>query len=195
MAALIVAALLAGPKILLLFPVWLMGAAAWRWRAALPPVSGTPLVFGTLAAFIGLEALGGEDLFQHAETPWLPPGFSAYDYIVGASVAAFIVGLANARLPMPGAAVERLIRALAGTTFGLYLLHYPLLIFFGTVIPGPADRPMHRVLLFGLTLGGSILLAHLIERQKGAYKRVLRAGLEMVRAKHSRPVLEREDVR
>ena len=37
MAALSAAALMAGPKILLLFPVWLMGAAAWRWRAASSP--------------------------------------------------------------------------------------------------------------------------------------------------------------
>jgi len=32
-AALVTAALLAGPKILILFPIWLMGVAAWRWRA------------------------------------------------------------------------------------------------------------------------------------------------------------------
>src|SRR5271157_507292 len=32
--ALIGAALLAGPKVLLLFPIWLAGVAAWRWRSA-----------------------------------------------------------------------------------------------------------------------------------------------------------------
>jgi peptidoglycan/LPS O-acetylase OafA/YrhL len=34
-AALAAAALLAGPKILLLLPVWLIGVVAWRWRAGL----------------------------------------------------------------------------------------------------------------------------------------------------------------
>jgi peptidoglycan/LPS O-acetylase OafA/YrhL len=192
MAALTAAALLAGPKILLLFPIWLMGASAWRWRAVLPPRWGKPLVFGAVAAFIGLEALGGSQLFQQAQTPWLPLNYSAYDYIVGTLVTLFIMGLANAPLPMPGAAVARLIRGLAATTFGLYLLHIPLMIFFGTVIPGPADRAMHRVLLFGLTLGGSIALAHMIEQQKGAFKRALRFGLDLVRGRRRRLALERE---
>ena len=122
----------------------------------------------------------------------LPWQFSAYDYIVSALVAVLIVGLANAPLPMPGAAVERLIRLLAGTTFGLYLLHFPLLLFFGTVIPGPADRPMHQMLVFGLTLGIAIGVSHMIERQKGGLKRALRSGLDLVRRRRLRPALERQ---
>jgi peptidoglycan/LPS O-acetylase OafA/YrhL len=103
--ALIVAALLAGPKILLLFPVWLMGAAAWRWRAVLPPTSGIPLAFGAVAVLIGFESLDGRLLFERMHMP-----SSAYDYIVGALVAIFIVGLSNASLPMPGVTVARLVR-------------------------------------------------------------------------------------
>ena len=64
---------------------------------------------------IGLEAFGGQQLFQDAQLPWLPGSYSAYDYIVGALVALFIMGLANAPLPIPGTLVERLIRLLAGT--------------------------------------------------------------------------------
>ena len=76
-AAVIVAALLAGPRILFLLPVWLMGVAAWRWRAELPrrlgrPL-GRPLVLVCLAGFIALEALGGERLFWHPSSGWLPP--------------------------------------------------------------------------------------------------------------------------
>ena len=143
-------------------------------------------------AFIGLEAFGGQELFKHPQAALLPWQFSAYDYIVSALVAVLIVGLANAPLPMPGAAVERLIRLLAGTTFGLYLLHFPLLLFFGTVIPGPADRPMHQMLVFGLTLGIAIGVSHMIERQKGGLKRALRSGLDLVRRRRLRPALERQ---
>ena len=192
MVAIAVAALVAGPAILLFFPLWLMGLAAWRWGAALPRQLGTPLALGAWAAFIGLEAFGGQELFQHPQAALLPWQFSAYDYIVSALVALLIVGLANAPLPMPGAAVERLIRLLAGTTFGLYLLHFPLLLFFGTVIPGPADRPMHQMLVFGLTLGIAIGVSHMIERQKGGLKRALRSGLDLVRRRRLRPALERQ---
>jgi peptidoglycan/LPS O-acetylase OafA/YrhL len=191
MVAMAVAGLLAGPKILVFFPLWLMGLAAWRWRTALPRHWGAPLVFGALAAFIGLEALGGEQLFPQSQWPLLPE-ISAYEYIVSLLVALLIVGLANAPLPMPGMAVQRLIRFLAGTTFGVYLLHFPLYNFFGTVMPGATNAAMHRILVFGFTLGGAIAFAHLFEQQKGPLKRALRSGLDLVRRRRLRPALERQ---
>jgi peptidoglycan/LPS O-acetylase OafA/YrhL len=192
MVALAVAALVAGPPILVFFPLWLMGLAAWRWRGAPPEQLGAPLALGAVAGFIGLEALGGRQLFQSTDSPWLGDNLSAYNYIVGALVALFIVGLANAPLPMPGAAVQRLIRFLAGTTFGLYLMHFPLLLFFGTVIPGPADGASHRFLVFALTLGVAIAFSHVIEQQKGPLKRALRSGLDLLRRRRLRPALERQ---
>ena len=189
-AVLVAAALVAGPKILLLFPIWLMGVSAWRWRATLSALHGARLAFGALAAFIGLEALGGQELFQHAETPWLPFSYSAYDYIVGALVAVFIAALANMPLPLPGKRLERLVRWLAGTSFGLYLLHYPLLNFFGTVVPGPTAGVMHGTLVFGLTLGTALALARLTEQRKGALKRAFRSVFNAVRRRCRRPALE-----
>jgi peptidoglycan/LPS O-acetylase OafA/YrhL len=93
---------------------------------------------------------------------------------------------------MPGFRVERAVRWLAGASFGLYLLHYPLLNFFGTVIPGPADGAMHRVLLFVVTLGTALVLARLTEQQKGVLKRRLRRGFDAVLAKWSPPALKRQ---
>jgi peptidoglycan/LPS O-acetylase OafA/YrhL len=174
-AALVSAALLAGPKILLLFPLWLMGVAAWRWRAGLSARLAAFTIAGSLAGFIALETMGGQNLFWHPGSRWLPPEFSAYDYVVGAIVTLLIVGLANARLPMPAARFERMVHGLAGTTFGLYLFHFPLLNFFATVVPGLPDGAAHRVLVFALALGGGLGLARLIEPRK--LKRGLRAML------------------
>jgi peptidoglycan/LPS O-acetylase OafA/YrhL len=138
-ATLASAALLAGPKILLLLPVWLMGVAAWRWRSGLPGQLAVPITAGSLAGFIALEVMGGQQLFWQPGSRWLPPEFSAYDYILDAIVTLFIIGLANARLPRPAAWFERIVHRLAGTTFGLYLFHFPLLNFFATVTPGPPE--------------------------------------------------------
>ena len=142
------AAMVAGPKILVLFPVWLMGVAAWRWRATVPSRWSMPLVFGAAAGLIALGALSERHIFRQAATPWLPPFYSALDYFIGALAAVAIAAMANASLPLPGPAVQRLIRTLAGTAFGLYLLHYPLLHFFSTVIPGALRRrgaPARRI--------------------------------------------------
>jgi peptidoglycan/LPS O-acetylase OafA/YrhL len=191
-AAVIAAALLAGPRILFLLPVWLMGVAAWRWRAELPGQLGRPLVVVCLAVFIALEALGGERLFWHPSSGWLPPDFSAYDFVLGALVALFIIGLANVHLSMPTARFERLVRGLAGTSFGLYLLHYPLLNFFGTMVPGTPDEALHRVLVFGLTLGGALGLASLVEPRKAALKAQLRSGLHFLLGKSPPPAVARQ---
>jgi peptidoglycan/LPS O-acetylase OafA/YrhL len=191
---LVAAGLVAGPKILLLFPIWLMGAAAWRWRSAAPNGSGRSLVVLSLVAFVGLEMVGGQKLFQYPETPWLPVNYSGYDYIVGSLVALLIVGLGNSRLPMPGIGFERAVRWLAGTTFGLYLLHYPLLNFFGTITPGPPDGAMHRALVFGLTLSVAIALARLVEQRKRTLKQGLRAGLDAVLGRRAPPALGRRGI-
>jgi len=191
-AVLIVAALLAGPRILFLLPVWLMGVAVWRWRAGLPRQLGRPLVAVCLAGFIALEAFGGERLFWRPSSGWLPPDFSTYDFVLGALVALFIIGLANVQLPMPGYRFERLVRGLAGMSFGLYLLHYPLLNFFGTVVPGSPDGALHRVLVFGLALGGALGLASLIEPRKRALKAQLRAALHILLGKPPPPAVARQ---
>jgi peptidoglycan/LPS O-acetylase OafA/YrhL len=183
------AALIAGPKILLLFPIWLMGVAAWRWRAAVPAQRGRLLIAGGLGGFAALEALGGQQLFWHSDTQWLPPGYSAYDYVVGATVAVVIAGLAKIRLPMPSERVERAVHGLAGTSFGLYLLHYPLLNFFGTLIPGTPESGVHRALVFGLALGGGIGLGRVIEPHKHRLRRALRSGLHAVLGSRPQPGL------
>lgn len=193
-AAIGAAALLAGPKILLFFPIWLMGAAAWRWRTLLPRRLGIRLLVASLAGLIALEALGGQRLFWHPGGPWLPPGYSGYDYLIGALTALLLVGLANTRLPVPGVKLQRLVRWLAGATFGLYLLHYPLLSFCATVIPGPADGAVHRLLVFVFALGGAVGLGHLIEQRKGSLKRMLRIAFDALLGKPPAPALEQRKI-
>jgi len=110
----------------------------------MPRRIGPPLVFCAIALWVGIEAFGGHRLPRLADSLWLPGNLSAYDYIIGVLVTLFIMGLPNSRLPVPGRAVQRLIRFLAGT-FGLYLIHFPLFNFFGTVIPGPVDGTVHLI--------------------------------------------------
>jgi hypothetical protein len=57
------------------------------------------------------------------------------------------------------------------------------------VIPGPVDRTVHLILIFGLILGVAIGLAHVIEQQKGP---ALRSGLDLARRRFHRPAFQRQ---
>ena len=191
-AALGATALLAGPKILILLPVWLMGVSAWRWRAKFPKRLAAPLVVASLCVWVVLEAMGGQQLFQHPNSPWLPSNCTGYDYLMGSLVALFIVGLANTELPMPGLRFERLVRSLAATTFGLYLLHFPLLNFFAAIIPGPPDGAIRRILIFVLALGIALAVAWFAEPRKTALKRWFHTMLDNVLGRRPASGLERQ---
>jgi len=65
-----------------LFPMWLMGVAAWRRWRLVPSQWGTPLRFVSLAGFGALEGLGGQQLFRQPITQWTPHSDSPHDYIV-----------------------------------------------------------------------------------------------------------------
>ena len=176
-AVIAISAVIAGPKILLLFPVWLIGVAAWRWRSRIPEALGPVLMVTAVVAFLALEIAGGEKMFWSTHTPWLVDQYSAYDYIIGILVALFILGLARARLPQPSPRLSMAIRWLAGTTFGLYLLHYPLLRFTADTLAWPHESLPYRIVLFVVPLTASILLARIFEQSKGSYRRALYSGL------------------
>jgi peptidoglycan/LPS O-acetylase OafA/YrhL len=184
------AALLAGPKILVLLPVWIMGAAAWHWRAEFPKRLAPALIVASLTVWILVETMGGQELLQHPNSPWLPSDCIGYDYVIGGLVALLIVGLANAELPMPGLRFERLVRSLAATTFGLYLLHFPLLNFFAAVIPGAPDEAIRRILIFVFALGTALAVAWFVEPRKTTLKRWLRILLNHVLGRRPPAVLE-----
>ena len=80
-----------------------------------------------------------------------------------------------------GDRADRLIRDLAAASSGLYLLHYPPLNFFGTVIRGPPGRAVHRVLVFASSLGCSIALTHLIGQREAVLKCALRSACDRQR--------------
>jgi hypothetical protein len=55
------------------------------------------------------------------------------------------------------------------------------------VVPGPTDGALHRVLIFGLALGGALGLASLIEPRKASLKAQLRSALHFLLGKPPPP--------
>lgn len=139
-------ALVMGPKIMLLLPVWLAGVWAYRTPLAqrLAPAAAGCLCAGTLAGYLVYRYSAMPEALATFTVRWLGVanslhlGWSANflaNYVVGALVALHFVGAR--RLLHEGAPVpqwlERRIRTLAGFTFALYLFHNPLLQFFGAL--------------------------------------------------------------
>lgn len=140
-------ALLLGPKIVMLAPIWAMGTLLYHWRrlAEIPEALGWLMALGGAAAIalflhLGIEHAAGawfERLLGTAQyTEFTFSRFFLADYLLGALVTLHFAGMRRIahHLAAPLLAVERQVRKLAAYTFTLYLLHQPLFLFWGSVI-------------------------------------------------------------
>ena len=179
--------LLAGPKILLLAPIWWLGVWVWQrtQRETLPADKSALLFFGTIAAYAlfrwsGLPvflrdatvlALGADNVvtYLHFSDEFLS------SYIIGPLVALHFIaahGLAHA-LDGLLAPWRKLIVWFAQSTFALYLLHYPMLRFADAAFAYDASDPWHVAAVFLGVTGLCVVIGPVIERTKGPWKALL----------------------
>jgi peptidoglycan/LPS O-acetylase OafA/YrhL len=147
--------LVIGPKIMLLF-LWIK-------------LGGIDV----LARDLSMEVLG-ED-FVKRELKYSDEFLISYVY--GALIAANFIGM-NAIAPLlekAFARFEKSIRFWAGLTFSIYLLHYPLLHFFGALYGGEASALNTQLLILASTLSAIVLIGAVTERKKHVARRVIAA--------------------
>ena len=179
--------LLVGPKVLLLFPVWLLGVWVYRVnrRGNVSPSTGTLLFFGSMLAYIAFRTSGMREVLLEWSYAELGRNFVIHSlawsneflssYLLGLLVAFNFIGCqAISGFLTPG--LERIapfVRDWAGYTFSIYLFHYPLLRFLGaTGLFDPAS-PLAITALFTLTLLGCRVLANYSEKRKDAARALL----------------------
>ena len=142
-------ALVLGPKIALLAPVWAMGTLLFHLRrlAEIPQATGWLFALAGAAGIalfflLGVEAAAGawfESLLgKRLYTEFTFSRFFLGDYLLGALVTLHFAGMRRIahQLARPILAIEVPVRKLAAYTFTLYLLHQPLFLFWGSVING-----------------------------------------------------------
>ncbi|HEY0270751.1 MAG TPA: acyltransferase [Sphingomonas sp.] len=188
-------ALIAGPRILLLFPIWLLGWWAYRERlSARLPLWGAALLFVQPAAMIAaythwnfagidrafLESLLGHHVYRD-DLAW--SRYVLSDTVLGVSIAVHLLGarrLGDRLLPilspfgMP-------IKLGAGQSFTLYLLHQPALLFAGACLAAVPLGAARGLAVAVATLLIVAIVAMATEAQRRRLKALILALFEHVR--------------
>lgn len=186
------AALLAGPAILLLFPLWLLGSWLAAHGAKLVPCKGSSLVIwiGSILAIIGLDYTGVDMQIKgylHDSIPgfWRLQASQRFvtDYLLGLLVAANFLAFCGLddRAKVWLQACRKPVVFLAGYTFSLYLFHRPLSQFVGYFFPNSGHD---KVIALGAILGVSLIclaIGALTEQRKQGYRRLAMRFLARIR--------------
>lgn len=188
-------ALLFGPRIVVAFPLWLLGVGAWTATRRINIDAKIGVAFlGMLAlSILCLRRWAGAVAIPLFE--WPSPAAMiasmAYYLTFGVLVAAVIVvfsAIAPRRSIWPEP-LERAIRFCAGASFTLYIAHLPVMVLLAAIWPESTGSTLGGFAATGLTVAAMFALAELGERRKVVYARALASFL-----KRMRPVLRRSAV-
>ncbi len=176
----IAAMILAGPRIILLFPIWLLGvylvSSSWVLRVSYDAryilVIIPPIVF-FIVSFIAVPIAEYVAFLAPFEIKF--SRFFVTDYICAIATSAGFVGLRlilDHKIPWLGY-VEPAARYLSGFSFTLYILHWPLLcILIGNNMTAGENVWMFLVLIIAV-VGICSAASHLVERRAPALRRVI----------------------
>ncbi|HEY8099331.1 MAG TPA: acyltransferase [Burkholderiaceae bacterium] len=161
-----ISALIAGPVILIYFPIWLFGAAAYlaSKKINLTERKAWTVFLITCLGIVGVMILEGRGIIHRSTLPYLPPGFAAFDFVTGALVAANLFSASFISLPLKRAAGP--ITFFAGFSFALYLFHLPLLHIAAAIVPVQWPANLKGLIIGGFTLITVYLLGFITERKK-----------------------------
>jgi peptidoglycan/LPS O-acetylase OafA/YrhL len=183
------ACLLAGPRILAMFPVWLTGVAAYRiHRSWSPSRTGGTIAFVLAAAgLVAIVLLGNplagvepkfRELFPDSRVHVGPMQLFLGDtanlaaHLLFGSLFAVLILTVSAvwRGNAPRGRVAGAIRYLAGSTFSVYLFHVPLL-FAAIAVFQPDKRSVLELITLGAgVLASCVALSYVGERQLLRYR-------------------------
>lgn len=170
-----------GPKVMLMFPTWLIGVLAYKFSAnTRPPLAaGWLMLSAPIIIFILFNHYYHEKYFP----PFAPLYFDserfaavAQDYVLSVLFAVHIVGFASVSHTFGDVLTKRTasIRWVAGATFSIYLFHAPLLHLLAAASPFPRASVETLAILLIATVPLCVLFAEISERRKDTFRRLLR---------------------
>lgn len=179
-------ALMLGPKIMVLAPIWAAGVLLYRWKAlrTMSLALSWVLVLGSTALIVLMHALNVQDQLSDAlkaaiGLEWHKQltfsKFFVSDYLLGVLVFANFAGMLRVaeQLAAPLGAIEKPVRLLAGYTFTLYLLHQPLFLFWGAVWRGNPASLWPWLLVTACVAASIALIGHFTEHRRHALRKAV----------------------
>lgn len=173
-----------GPKVFLLFPVWLTGVGVWHLcaRIRLPAWVALLGLTGAIVAYVFWIATGAY-LVTDAISPRIAHLFGVSEGVLswskpwlGYYVLAFLIAVVFLSLHSLSSYIEKLlspiggvIRWCAGATFTIYLMHIPVTLLVASLIPGEPEDPVRVTIVFGIVLTTLFVIAEFTERKKAAF--------------------------
>lgn len=176
---LVLGAAMVGVNILLLMPAWLMGVWLYRRLQSGPALriasaiacAGIPLAIYALALRFNLP--GALQTVVQPQVPGHALRFSdeyLWNAMLGLLVCAHLLGMATLLRHWNPAWLTAPVGWMAGASFSIYLMHYPLLQALHAALPWLAQGK-----LFGLTLLACFLFAEAFERPLRFWRSLLRS--------------------
>jgi peptidoglycan/LPS O-acetylase OafA/YrhL len=173
-------AAVAGPKILMYMPLWLMGWLTMKCVIERPPFRrpiAIAMIAASVALFFSLKFFADRAATNMYET-WSPPQEAinfVYFNLIGVAVILHLIGAASLLRQAPELFEKTgpAIRWLAGGSFTLYLVHQPLILMFASFLhPVEEHVPMAAALLVACFIL-CFLLAEVAERRKKFFAQLI----------------------
>jgi peptidoglycan/LPS O-acetylase OafA/YrhL len=186
-AAMLAVLVFIGPKVALMFPVWLMGVATYRLCAAerVRPAWGWLLFAAPVAILTIYQFLPHSPLQQFSAVSFSLDRLrsAGQDYLIGALFCAHIIGFASVSSVFEPwlARHARMIRWIAGATFSLYLAHLPIMHLMSAASPWPRSSPLTLALLLVATPSICLLFAEISERRKESWREAIAIALRAIK--------------
>ncbi|TNE63311.1 MAG: acyltransferase [Alphaproteobacteria bacterium] len=168
-------ALVVGPAILALLPLWLLGYGIYVWnqrRGALPLPLAILLFVGGGALLVASPWVGGA--VGTVEQPWVRV-LIVREYIDAIAFASLLVGFYGLPARAKGLMLPlvRPARYLGSLTFALYLFHRPLIMMFAALGWQAPETWGQRLLVLGGTFAIVVLVGRPCEQAKVPLKRLI----------------------
>ncbi len=200
--ALILAVFLAGPRVLLLMPIWVMGCWVYskiRSGIDLDRKTRSLLIFGPLVVYALSLAYGVPEKLITITHNLLGQSFTnvvlrfsnefLWNNFIGILIALHFVGMASIKKEVPS--WKDTVTWLSGATFSIYLVHYPVLQLVDELINDTPPSIYRDVFLLFSSLAVCFIFAQLFERPLGRFRRMLKnIRMQPLKQDHRKSVLD-----